>query len=273
MMHCRIYPAAVVILLGLLGSAPGQEAASKDLNTLSMEIAAMRKLDGLSITRQQLKIIAGWVNETSEKPRDRDPARVNLKFRKAILELHAALAQKKPADVVIPLQMKANDIKALDRIELDDDHGTTAPARKRAQELFKTMKTPQVAALLTSAEDSDPEELLHTALKRSRELKDKEWRDARDEAATELAHAIGGTDDARAQQIKDQVVAMLDKAHALPRQDFARAEPDLERQIARLAGMATPIEVLRNRAILNLATVLSNPTLPAVTQIRLKVKE
>jgi len=37
--------------------------------------------------------------------------------------------------------------------------------------------------------------------------------------------------------------------------------------------MATPIDVLRNRAVLNLATVLSNPTLPAVVEIRLKVKE
>lgn len=272
MTHSRIYLTAFVFLV-LLRSASGQEASSKDLNTLSMEIAAMRKLDSLSITPEQLKVIAGWVSETAEKPRDRDPARVNLKYRKAMVELHAALAQKKPTDVVIPLQMKANDIKALDRIELDDDHGTTAPARKRAKELFKIMRTAQVAALLTSAEDSEPEELLRTALRQSRELKDKEWRDARDEAATELANAIGGTDDVKAQQIKDQVVTMLDEAHALARQDFAKAEPAYERQIAKLAGMVTPIEVLRNRAILNLATVLSNPTLPAVAEIRLKAKE
>jgi len=206
------HPRTICSCIGLLVvacSTCAQEASSKDLNTLSMEIAAMRKLDSLSITPEQLKIIAGWVNETAEKPRDRDPARVNLKYRKAVLDLHAALAQKKAADAVVALQIKVNDIKAVDRVELDDDHGTTAPARKRAAELFKTLKTPQVAALLTSAEDSEPEELLWTALKQSRELKDKEWRDARDEAGTELAHSLAGTDDAMAQRLKEQVVQLL----------------------------------------------------------------
>lgn len=264
---------AVVSLFMLLGDSSGQDASSKDLNTLSLEIAAMRKLDGLAITLEQLKFIAGWVNETAEKPRDRDPARVNLKYRKAMLDLHAGLAQKKGPDVVVALQVKVNDIKALDRVELDDDHGTTEKARKRAPELFKRLKTPQVFALLTSAEDSDPEELLRTALKQSRELKDKEWRDARDEAGTEVSTALAGVDDAKARLVKEQVVALLDKAQALSKEEFAKSESGFQQAIEKLAASVTPIDVLRNRAMLNLATVLSNPTLPAVVEIRLKVKE
>lgn len=272
MTHLRMF-LAIVALLVRIDFSSSQEASSKDLNTLSMEIAAMRKLDSLAITVEQLKIIAGWINETAEKPRDRDPARVNLKYRKAMLELHAALAQKKASEVVVALQIKVNDIKALDRVELDDDHGTTEQARKRAAELFGRLKTPQVFALLTSAEDTEPEELLRTAVKQSRELKDKEWREARDEAGTELANALAGVDDVKAQQVKQHVVKLLDKAHALSKADFTRMERQIQQELDKLAGSVTPIEVLRNRAMLNLASVLSNPTLPAVVEIRLKVKE
>lgn len=261
---------AVVFMVMVVGNAGAQEASTKDLNTLSMEIAAMQKLDGLAITPVQLKLIAGWVNETAEKPRDRDPARVNLKFRKAMLELHAALAHKKGTDDIVNLQIKATEIKTTDAVELDDDHGITESAKKRAPELYRQMKTAQVFSLLTSVDDSEPEEELLSALNQSRELKDKEWRDARDETAAEAAAALAGVDGAKAARINEQVKQFLDKAHALTEDEFTKKKAELRQEIEKVAASAQPLDVLYNRALLNLARFLSSPALPAVVEIRLK---
>ncbi len=249
--------------------ALGQEAASKDLNTLSLEVAALQELNALDLSSEQLKVLAGFAKETVEKPHDRDPARVNLPLRKAMLALHAALARKKGPDVVLNLQAQVAEIKDLDLVTLDDGWETTVPARVKVRELFRLLKPSQAASLMGKVSDSDPEDLVREALEQSQKLTGKEWKDAREEAVAEISRALAGPDEAKAAKIGRQVALLLHRAHAMKKNDFKKQRRGLHQEARRMTGSVRPIQVLENRALLELARFLSNPGLPGAIDARL----
>lgn len=261
----------VVALTSCLIVAPSaaQEAANKDLNTLSLEVTAMERMDALGIAPEQLAVLAVLAKETAEKPRDRDPARVNLKLRRAVLELHAALAKKKGEDYVTNLRLRVAEIKKKDKVELDDDWETTAAARVKAADFLRHLKPTQVSWLLVSVDDSDPEELLRDALRRSRILKELNWTEARNETVNDLRDALGGVDMEKADEIGGQVGLLLDRAHKMKEPEYKKQERQLLDEAKTLIRKVGPVRILENRATLGIAKFLSNPALPAAVELRL----
>lgn len=252
-----------------LAAVAGQDAAHKDLNTLSLEVTVMERMDAMGITPEQLAVLAVLAKETAEKPRDRDPARVNLKLRRAVLELHAALVKKKGDDYLTNLRLRVAEIKKKDKVELDDNWETTAAARAKAAEFLRLLKPTQVSWLLVSVDDTDPEELLRDAIRRSRILKELNWTEARNETVNDLSEALGGTDTDRADEIGQQVGMLLDRAHAMKEPEYKKQEARILEEARAMIRKVGPLRILENRATLSVARFLSNPALPAAVEQRL----
>ncbi len=261
-----------VCSLGGFLFAFGQAATGKDLNALSMEVAAMEKLDALAITPRQLEMLAYWAPKTAERSRRRQPAKASPKFHKAIRDLHDALALKKDEDIIADREFEVAELRESEKPVLDDDFETTEAARNTAPDFYRLFKVSQLAALLGSLDRADPQDLVRHALRRSRQLKGREWHDARAEAVEEIAPLLAGLDQARTEALGRQIAQLLDQAHAMTKDEFEKHEPRLRQEARKIAGAVGPTQVLENRALLELARLLSNPGLAAAVEMRQKAE-
>jgi hypothetical protein len=250
------------------GAAKQDPATAKkidDLTNLSMEVEALQALHALEITNAQLRDLLGIAKECAEKPRTRTPAKASDAYRKALLDLRNALIRR-DADRIDELKEKLDDLVETESPELDTDFETTAAARTNAPSTFKRLEFKQLLAFVHDQGDmlADPRESISSALQAGKDKKGDDWTAIRDQAADAVADVLAGANAAKVAEASRSVKALLDKWHG----KAASAEA-LEPEIKQIVGGQSPTDLLRNAIESHLASILSNPRMPAAIEARL----
>jgi hypothetical protein len=245
------------------------KADKPNANLLNLEVTALQMLYHLQATPAQLKALANLADVTAQRP-PRNAVKVSDKYRKTLVALRDALAESNDERI-------DELFEALDRLhekeepEFDEVEITEA-ARKHAPALLRRFGPRQVAVYVAGVADEFPDlaEKLTEALEQSRKLKGKEWTDLRDDVAYQVGWLVGGVDSAGEAKVRDQVTALLDRAHKLEAKDFKAQKAALEKEAQTLAARAGPTQVIRHFMERTLAELLSNPRLLAAVQLKQK---
>jgi hypothetical protein len=269
----------VFFLAGLscLLSAPRQlsarpdEKADKDANSVMMEIDALRTLHSLELKDSQLKNLAKMAADTAGKIGKRKAAKASDKYLKLLVELRDAYA-KNDEDKLNEGEEKLGMLNDTETPELDDAVEMTDASREKAPELLKMLTVAQVANYVTNhTEDfADPYEKILDGFTEGRTLKAEEWNETRDEIADTVGNLVGGIDSEKANKVTEDVKALLDKANKLTEANYKKQAEKLRMDARAIVGDLGPTEILKNSLEHALATMLSNPRLPAAVDGRIK---
>jgi hypothetical protein len=245
-----------------------------DLNEVSLEVAALQALAQLQLTPAQLKDLARRARDTTQKEQPRQVVSASDKFRQTLTGLRNALVANDPQRID-ELGSALNELYDKEKPELDDSVEITDEARRQAPEVLRRLSAPQVAGYLGAYADQvpDPGEMLADALREARKLSGMEWQQLRDDAAEQVGWLLAGPDAEAEEQVRDDVTALLNRAHRLSARDFAAQKGKLEEKARALAGKLGPTDVLRHYMERSLAELLSNPRLPAAVVAHLKKKK
>jgi hypothetical protein len=270
----------ITLTVGLDGtSEPRKDEAKADgelsLVELSMEMQALRTLNNLRLTPEQMKALAKVAGDTAEPTRKRNAGKASDAYRKALTELHDALATADDDDKIADLEDAFAELEEKEKPDMDDTVTLTGEARKQAPLAFKKMRPSQVAGYLgfLAEEIVDPQDVLVTTMQEVRGIRDEDWKDRRDDLAEELGYLLGGVDEKKSKRFSDAVVALVDKAKKMNDEDYKTKKADLEAEAEKLVSEVEPERVLRNRVERTLAELLSNPRLEAALALRLKEKK
>jgi hypothetical protein len=241
---------------------------------LSLETQALRTLYDLRLTTEQMQALAKLAKDTAEPDRKRNQGTASDEYRKALTELHDALAAGDDDEKIADLEDAYGDLEEKEHPDMDDSVEITATARKHAPEVFKKMRPSQVASYLGFVADEvlDPADALAAIMKEVRGLKNEDWKDRRDDLADEFGWLLGGVDEKKVKKYHDAAAALVDKAKVMTDDEFKTKGADLEKEAEKLAGEVGPERVLRNRVEHTLADLLSNPRLASALAARLKEK-
>jgi len=250
------------------GAAKQDPAAAKrtdDLTNLTMKVEALQALHALEISNAQLKDLLSIAKECAEKPRSRTPAKASDAYRKALLDLRNALVRR-DADRIDELKEKLDDLIEKESPEVDTDFETTAAARTQAPTAFKRLEFKQLLAFVHDQGDTlaDPREAIRAALEDGKDKKGDEWTAIRDQSAEAVAEVLAGANAAKVAEAARSVKALLDKWHG----KTASAD-GIEPEIKQIIGGQLPTDLLRNAIEVHLASILSNPRMPAAIEARL----
>ncbi len=263
-------PRIALVAAGMLLSPLAFAADAVNVNDVSLEVEALQTLRGLSLTPAQLKALAVLAKEVAPKARERKAGKASEKYRAALTELRDALRQN-DADKIDTLTEKRDDLRDAEKPDLDDDVEATDAAKRKAPEALRLLTAKQVIDHVGTYEEvPDPLNLVKTALKDGLDLDDKEWKESRDETATDVGWLLAGFDDAKAGAIAKRVSALLDKAHAWKGVELTKRQGDIEKAVQEIRGEVGPTDVLRNLLQRDLAELLSNPQLVNAIEARLK---
>jgi hypothetical protein len=242
-----------------------------DLGDVHAEVTALQVLHSLDLTADQLKALADLAEKTAQKAPPRKQLAATDKYRKALLDLRAAL--RTGDDEKIDTAMTHLDAvrEKEDEPEFDEIEITDA-ARKHAPAVFDKLNARQVVFYLSGLgnEFPDPTEKLTAALAESRVRGGKEWRNARDDVAYQVGWLIAGLDADKEEKARAKVTALLDKAHDLTEKEFDEQKPTLEKAARDLVGKLSATDVLRHYVERVLAETLSNYRLAAAIEGRTK---
>jgi hypothetical protein len=239
-----------------------------DLNDLHLELMALQTLYHLQATPEQLKDLARLAPKTAGPMPPRADVEVSAKYRKAMVDLRAALLAEdhdKVGELYEALdKLSEKEEPEFDEVELTDE------ARKRAPDFLRTLSARQVASYVAGfAEDfPDPAERLLEGLAQSRKLRGKEWQNLRDDLAGQVGWLVAGLDPAAERKVSARASALLNRAHRLEAKEFAKQKPALEKEARALAAAAGPTEVIRHFTERALAELLSNPFLAKAVAAR-----
>jgi hypothetical protein len=263
--------AALALFAGAAFAADTPPAAKEDLNTVSLEVAALQLLNQLELTPSQMEALAKTAKGIALKETKREPAKASDKYRQTVLDLRDALV-KGDQDRIDELNDTLDDLKDSDKPELDDDVEICDDARRLAPETLRLLSARQLATYLGLYGDDlpDPAASLRDALEKAPGADDKEWKDLRDDTAVEVGWLVAGLDAAQAQKVSDKAGALLDRAHKLKPDEFKEQRADLEKAAREVLGNVGPLDVVRHVVERDLAELLSNPQLPAALDARLK---
>jgi hypothetical protein len=253
----------------LAGDAP--PAAREDLNTLSLEVAALQLLNQLDVTPSQMEALAKMAKGITPKEVKRQPAKTSDKYRQTLRDLRDALVQG-DQDKIDELNETLDDLKDSEKPELDDDVEITDEARSRAPETLRLLSARQTASYLGLYGDDlpDPAASLRDALEKAPRADEKEWKELRDDTVEEVGWLVAGLDVARAHKVSEKAGTLLDRAHKLKPDEFKEQRAELEKAAREVLGDVGPLEVLRHVLERDLAELLSNPQLRAALDARLK---
>jgi hypothetical protein len=247
------------------GKAPDLKT---DLNDLHLELMALQTLYHLQATPEQLKALARLAPKTAGAMPPRTDVEVSAKYRKAMVDLRAALLaenHEKVGELYETLDKLAEkEEPEFDEVELTDE------ARKRAPGFVRTLSARQVAGYVAGFADDfpDPAERLLEGLAQSRKLRGKEWQGLRDDLADQVGWLVAGLDPAAERKVSTRASALLNRAHRLGEKEFAKEKPALEKEARALAAAAGPTEVIRHFTERALAELLSNPFLAKAVAAR-----
>jgi hypothetical protein len=251
--------------------APPQKA---DVNVLSVEVAALLRLNQLQATPTQMEALVKLARDVSRKEVKRTPAKVSDKYRQALLDLRDALVRGEDDDRIDELNDALDDLKESEKPDLDDAVETCADGRRLAPEALRLFTARQAASYLALYGDGlpDPAANLRGALEKAPGAAEDDWKELRDDTAEEVGWLVAGLDTARARRVSEKVGTLLDRAHKLKPEEFKEQRADLEKAAREVLDDVGPVEVLRHVLERDLAELLSNPRLPAALEARLKSK-
>lgn len=241
-------------------------AATVDLTQVHMEIEAVNLLTTLDLTVKQLDALAALAKDTIGKPRARQPVKVSAAYRETLLALHAAL-KKGDDDQIDDLQEKLDDLAIKEEVAFDDDVELTDGSRDKAGEFLRRLRVTQLTALISTVDIDDPLELLEDALEDAQDLKGQEWKDARAEAADNVAVLLAGVNKTQYDVVKQKVINLLDKAHK-QKKGFAKQLKAFKSEAHEIADAVGSFDVVKNKLTWTLAELLANPALPAAIVMR-----
>jgi hypothetical protein len=271
--NARSISAACVASAALLLPAFADDKAEKEqpLHEISLEVQALRAIEDLRLTQDQLGLLAKLAKETAEPARKRAEPKASAEYRRLLTRLRDALAAQ-DEDKVDELEGELEELKSKENPVIDEDVTVTRAARMRAPEVFRTFKASELASYYGAVANEVLDPLLHltTSLRVVRGLEKDEWRDRRDAIADEVAWLVAGADAAKWEKVSDQTVALLSKARSLSDEEFKAQEKELEKSAKAIAGAVGPDAVLRHYAERELAELLSNPRLAAAIKARQK---
>jgi hypothetical protein len=245
--------------------------APEDLLTLHVQVEALEKLYQLEPTPAQLKALLALTEGTATKMPEADPVKASADFRKALTELRDALAADDD-DKVAEAREKVEKLEESEKIEFEDRIDITEEAIKAAPQALRLLSPAQIVTYLHELEDEVPEPVdrVWTALEEGVSQNEKDWKEARDDAAEEVGWLVAGFDNDETTRITDEMKKLLDREHKLKAEELAKEKDRIQKEIAKILGDFTPVDVLQNYMVRDLAELLSNPQLPAALQARIK---
>jgi hypothetical protein len=261
------FVALCTALFMLVGTALAADTKKDkgDLNDLSLELAAHQLIYQFEFTPSQLQALANWAKTTASTS-ERRPAKGSDKLRGLMVELRAAYRKRDEARID-ELTEKVDELKEKEKPDIDDNVEPTDAARKAAVEAARLLTTRQTLDYLNLYEElPDPAASVREALKSGLKLKDRDWSSIRDDAAAEVAWQIAGFDKDRADKVRAQTAALLDKAHAWKEKELAEQQPELEKALQEIMGDSRSTDVLRHIIERDLAELLANPQLAAAIE-------
>jgi hypothetical protein len=240
------------------------------LSDLSIEVAALQAFHDFKFTREQLATLRKFAKETAPEPAVREAGKGSADFRRTLTALREALVEDDDDDLIDQLQEEIDGLRDNEAPELDADFEVTDAARSYASKLLRLLSARQIACYLAAHAEEIPEPLerLLEALEKVRALDAKEWKELRAAVSAEVGQGVAGLDGDKAAQVSDQVVQLLIQARALKDDEFKEQRPELEKMAREIVGNLSPLDVLRNVLVQELAEILSNPRLPAAIDAR-----
>lgn len=265
--------AASCLLLGEADQTPVELQDTASVRNLLLEIEALQLFRQLNLSREQLAQLRELAKETSQPNPARGAAtKIDDRFRKTVVELHAALVADGDDEKIDELSTRLIELRNAEKEDLGDDYEMTEAARDQAPELLRSLAAGQVAAFIGTLANEVPEPLasIVEGLERARGMKDREWKAFREGLSDEVGRLLGGLDPEKAGECGDKVVQLLIVARSLSDDDFKQRRPALEKKARAIVGDMGPIQVLTHEVEYRLAELLSNPRLEGAIAARLK---
>jgi hypothetical protein len=261
-------------------SEPADIAQSVDLpdnvNLASLRVSAIDTIYEMDLSIAQLNLIRGLATETGDSE-SRAPGTATPQFISTLKDFQTALLEAKDDQAIAKLRNQVIDLADSPDLHLDNDIVTTARARAKSAAACSHLKASQIAAFLAihAEEVSDPEELMMSTADGLQEMHaeagnkaDKVAEPAGDadsaiqEASLSVGYLVAGTDDAKAHAITQQVSQWLRASDKLTDAEFAARRQSMEDSAGKIIGDVTPMQVLNNWMLEQMAILLSNPQLP-----------
>jgi hypothetical protein len=233
---------------------------------LGREVKALRALRGFEVTPAQLAEIVRVARHTAAKSGKREPAKASGAYIDALAELREALIANDEAKIEA-LKERVDDLQAKESPDLDDDIELSDSAEIEAGRLLNLLTPQQIVAYADSLADDLPEPVqsIVDGLEDGRGLKAEEWQAARDELAERVSWLVCGISGEKTAKLEQDVSAFLDRKHG-----EQGNSGDREGEIRKLVGSPGPVILLSNVLEHDLAELLSNPHLGAVTKACLR---
>jgi hypothetical protein len=241
-----------------------------DLDDLNAEVNVLQVIHGLDLKTGQLKALAALAATTAQKPPPRKKVLATEKYRKALIAMRLAFISNNDEKITEAFDaleaLRDRESPEFDEVKITEE------ARKEVPAVFRKLSARQLLLFLSTQVDDfpDPTERLLEGLKASRKLRGKEWLALRDDTAHVAGWLIGGLDTTKEAQVRDKVVALLNKAASLNDEDYDEQAAGLRKSARELVGKLSPTTVIRHYVERSLAEALSNYRLAAVVQARLK---
>jgi len=265
-----------LLLMGILafpvsknwGDEPDRTFAGS-INDLSMEVAALHLLHQFRFTPGQLQHVRKMAKETAQEREIRPAPRASDKYKRLLLDLRSALVAG-DEDKMDKLQDELEKVRTSEPLELDDTIDITDAARQEAPRLLRLLGPRQIALHLSYYGDQvpDPAATLENAVDTARDMKEKEWKQLREEVADQVGPLVIGLDAEKAGQLSDRAIQLLIEVRALSKQDFERRRDEFHKQAREIVGDVNAFDVLRHLVEQSLAEMLSNPRLVSALDAR-----
>lgn len=267
-MKARSLIVMVAVLIALATSQSyGKPAAAPDnkgVDDLEMQVAALSKLHDLELTTAQLKQLKALAAQ-SEPAKAPAAGLSSEAYQSALSALRDALLGDDD-EKIGTAQDRVDTLREQAKLGDAPDPTVTDSALKQAPAAVSLLTVTQIASYIAANEDdvSDPVEEMMDALD---QLSDKpgadEYAGIRSELVSEVALMVAGPDKTAQQPIAKKVSDWLDSAHAVNPDKLDSERGNFERSARQIVGKIDAFRSLRHWMQQEMATLLSNPALPA----------
>lgn len=254
----------IVCACGEAYGKPASAAEKKSIDDLEMQVAALSKLHDLELTTAQLKQLKALAAQV--EPAKAPAAGLSSEaYETALSALRDALLSDDD-EKIANTQDKVDTQR--DQAKLDDapDPEATDSARKQAPSAVGLLSITQIASYIAANEDdvSDPvEEMMDAYDQLSDKPEAKEFASIRSELVSEVSLMVAGPDKTAQAPIAKKVGDWLDSAHSANPAKLESDRANFERTARQIVGTVDAFRSLRYWMQEEMATLLSNPALPA----------
>jgi tetratricopeptide (TPR) repeat protein len=277
--------ALAILGLGLFSGADAAQAQSKDgerviaappadVNALSMEVSVLRTLYLLKAAPHHLERIKTQYKDCSMKPRKRDAADVTPEYKKALIDLRAALIAG-DEDRINDLSDQLEELAKDDEPDVDDAVDISDEARKLAPKLLNAFDANLIVGYLASygKDFPVPFRMMVKAMRvdgKGKKPTPEQWKEMRTAVANDVAWSVVGLDIKEQAKVRDEALKLLDRAYALNNEELVKQQAELRSAISKITSKAGTLDVIKHVIEQDLAEMISNPRLLAAVEARLQ---